>query len=71
MKKFDVPDMLKEHLLSKGMKYTVEYLEMFGLDNPLPGYQVGNKKHDEMLKVCVEGGHPWDYYYEIPEGAKF
>ena len=56
----------------KGFEYTARYVEMFGMEAWNPAFHQGaNKETEAFYKNCVEEGHPYDWYFEFPEGTVF
>lgn len=59
-------------LKEEGFEYTAKYVEMFGYDNMNPAFVQGaNSQTEKFYKRCVEEGHPWDWYFDFPEGVVF
>ncbi len=63
--------LIVDALRKRGLEYTARYIEMFGADNMCPSYRKLDNKAEKFYKNCVEEGHPWDWYFEFPEGATF
>ena len=53
-----------ESLAEAGFEYASKYVLKFGPDlMPAP---FGQEKNEAKYKRCLEEGHPWDYYWELP-----
>jgi hypothetical protein len=62
--------LLTKHLRDTGGEYKAQYIEKFGVDNLCPVFWNGNTKASEhFYKKCVEEGHPWDWYFDLPDYA--
>lgn len=59
-------------LREMGFPWQAKYIEKFG-DDLDPGYswRKPNKQSEAFYKICVEEGHPWDWYHEYPEDTVF
>ena len=45
---------------------------MFGMEAWNQAFHQGaNKETEAFYKNCVEEGHPYDWYFEFPEGTVF
>ncbi len=57
----------------RGCPYQAQYILMFGYEAMEPNLlrQGIIPKNEQWYKKFVEGGHPWDWYYEYPEGTFF
>jgi len=48
-----------------GCPYQAEYFLMFGVHKKDPARWMGiRKEYEKFYRMCVEGGHPYDYYVE-------
>lgn len=64
--------MIADDFREQGFEYTARYVEMFGMEAWNPAFIKGASKETEAFyKDCVEEGHPYDWYFEFPEGAVF
>ena len=59
-------------LREEGYAYTARYLETFGLRAWYPGFTQGINKNVEMFcRKCVEEGHPYNWYPQLPKDGIF
>lgn len=68
----DINKQIADTLRDMGFPWQAKYVEMFG-DNLDPGYswRKPNKQSEAFYKICVEEGHPWDWYHEYPDDVVF
>lgn len=67
-----IDKLIAESIRNNGFPITATYIEMFGMKAWNPAFTKGpSKQTEEFYKNCVEEGHPYDWYFEFPEGAIF
>ncbi len=68
----NLDSVLADKAKEKGYEYTAKYIKMFGSSALNPAFISGfDNKSEEFYKKCVLDGHPYDYYFEFPEGSIF
>lgn len=59
-------------LREEGFPWQAKYIETFDGDlDPSYSWRKPNKASEAFYKICVEEGHPWDWYHEYPEDIIF
>jgi len=55
--------------LDRGCPYQAKYILMFGVDALEQSRLIEGiiPKHEAVYKKWVEEGHPWDWYFDLPE----
>ncbi len=67
MAKEKISKEFKELLEKRGLVYAAQYFEKYGMDNPFPA--MNPKEAEKIYRVCLEEGHPWDYFIDVPDDA--
>ncbi len=58
-----------EQALNAGCPYQAQYILMFGVEMLDPGRLREGivQRHEPVYKKWVEEGHPYDWYFDIPD----